>query len=50
MIHEYNCKRCGKRDWHYVDDCTGDHPRYCQDCENDVGNDPLFTVDIGEDF
>ena len=32
MIHENYCKRCGKRDWHYVDDCTGEHPRYCAEC------------------
>jgi hypothetical protein len=36
MIHEFNCKRCGAYEWHYVDDCTGEHPRYCIDCENEL--------------
>lgn len=34
MIHEFNCIRCGKRDWHYADDCQGEHPRHCSECES----------------
>lgn len=50
MIHEYNCKRCGKYDWHYADDCLGEHPRHCAACAAAIAADPSVSINTFEEL